>query len=284
MSIFLPIAVLIPTAVVVAAVSLILWHAAASKAERKVALVATVSLTVWSVLSTTFAYRGFFQPQTVSSVPPIGIYLAGALLFLTFSLLVSPSLRRLLSDQTNLTRLHVWRLEGIVFLLLMVLGRMPALWALPAGIGDILVGVSAFRVAGALNAPGGRRRAIIFNLLGMTDLIVAVGLGITTNPGPLHLFHTTPTSALITGFPLALVPTFLVPLAFTIHVISLWQLLGFKWASQPQVSGPATHPNQSRGYGTSGRRKKHGSPKIRRSAAYTGSTVRPIGEARLIEK
>jgi hypothetical protein len=64
----------------------------------------------------------------------------------------------------------------------------------------------------------------------MTDLVVAVGLGVTTNPGPVQLFHTTPTSVLITRFPLVLVPAFLVPLAFTIHVISLWQLLGFRWA------------------------------------------------------
>jgi hypothetical protein len=164
-----------------------------------------------------------------------------------FCLIGSPSLRRLLSDQPNLTRLHLWRIEGVVFLLLMALGQMPALWALPAGIGDILVGVSAFRVARALSAPGGRRRAIVFNLLGMSDLVVAVGLGITTNPGPLHLFHTTPTSALITEFPLALVPTFLVPLAFMMHVVSLWQLLGFKWTSLPVMPRRPAHPSRTRG-------------------------------------
>jgi len=64
----------------------------------------------------------------------------------------------------------------------------------------------------------------------LADLIVAVGLGIMTNPGPTQIFFTTPSAELITRFPLALVPTFLVPLAFTLHVISLWQLLGGKWA------------------------------------------------------
>lgn len=111
---------------------------------------------------------------------------------------------------------------------------VPPLWALPAGIGDILVGASAFRVARNLNSPGGRRRAIVFDLLGMADLIIAVGLGIATNPGPLHLFHATPTSELLTGFPLAVVPTFLVPLAFTIHVISTWQLMGLRWTPMPE--------------------------------------------------
>ncbi len=64
----------------------------------------------------------------------------------------------------------------------------------------------------------------------MADLVVAIGLGIMTNPGPAQVFHTTPTSELVTRFPLALVPTFLVPLALTLHVISLWQLLGARWA------------------------------------------------------
>jgi hypothetical protein len=45
--------------------------------------------------------------------------------------------------QANLIRLHLWRLVGIVFLVLMVRGQMPALWALPAGIGDVLIGATA---------------------------------------------------------------------------------------------------------------------------------------------
>jgi hypothetical protein len=56
------------------------------------------------------------------------------------------------------------------------------------------------------------------------DLVVAIGLGITVNPGPAQLFHTTPGAEMLTRFPLALVPGFLVPLAFMVHFVSLWQL------------------------------------------------------------
>jgi hypothetical protein len=110
-------------------------------------------------------------------------------------------------------RLNVWRLEGALFLALMFTGQVPAIWAIPAGVGDVLIGGSAFRVAARLDAPGGRRRAVIFNLLGLLDLVVAIGLGITTNPGPVQIFHTTPSAELLTRFPMALVPGFLVPLA-----------------------------------------------------------------------
>ena len=120
--------------------------------------------------------------------------------------------------------------------MLMAGGQMPALWALPAGIGDVIVGAMSPWIAARVGTSQGRRDAIIFNLFGMADLVVAVGLGIMTSPGPAQVFHTIPTSELATRFPLALVPTFLVPLAFALHVISLWQLLGGKWVPNPADS------------------------------------------------
>ena len=100
----------------------------------------------------------------------------------------------------------------------------------------MLVGATSFWVAGRLDEPGGRRRAILFNVLGLTDLIVAVTLGVTTNPGPAQLFLTTPPSTMLTQFPLALVPTFLVPLAATLHVNSLRQLLEGSWAADRRLA------------------------------------------------
>jgi hypothetical protein len=74
-----------------------------------------------------------------------------------------------------------------------------------------------------------RSASVLSNLFGMVDLVVAVGMGMMTSPGPAQVFQTTPTSELATRFPLALLPTFLVPLAFTLHVVSLWQLLSRPW-------------------------------------------------------
>jgi len=148
---------------------------------------------------------------------------------------ISPSLRALLSRQSSLIRLHLWRFEGILFLILMAQGRLPALFALPAGIGDILVAATAPWVARSADAPSGRRRAIIWNVLGLTDLVVAIVLGVMTNPGPAHVFDTVPNSAAMAHFPMALIPTFFVPLAMTLHVVSLWQLLRGSWAPAAKV-------------------------------------------------
>jgi hypothetical protein len=232
----LAVVILTLTASVVVAVFLVLWRERTSARESRIAVASGVVLAAWAIVAAMLARRGFFELGDPNSVPPVGITLALVFLALAVGLFSSPSLRRLLTNQSDLILLNLWRLVGLVFLLLMANGQMPALWAWPAGIGDVIVGVTAPWVAARVDTSQGRRNAIIFNLFGMADLVVAVGLGVMTGPGVAQVFHTTPTSELVSRFPLALVPTFLVPLAFVLHVVSLSQLLGGAWAPRPAAS------------------------------------------------
>jgi hypothetical protein len=216
--------VVIPTALVVIALFAILWGERTSPRSAWIAGLSGLALAAWAITTAALASSGAYQPPDTRSPPPVGFQLVITLAVMAACLRLSPTLRGLLRNQKNLIRLNVWRLEGVLFLALMFAGQVPALWAIPAGIGDVLIGATAFWVAARLDAPGGRRRAIIFNLLGLLDLVVAIGLGITTNPGPTQVFHPTPTAELLIRFPLALVPGFLVPLAFMVHFVSLWQL------------------------------------------------------------
>jgi len=225
----LTILVLPCVASVVIGVFIILRREGTASRDSWIAAAAGAVLAAWALIVSILGYHGAFLQSGQSSFPPVGIALVLALLGMGFFLMTFPSLRILLSNQKSLTWLHVWRLEGIVFLLLMANGQVPALWALPAGIGDIIVGATAPLIATQLGTVGGKHRAIWFNVFGMLDLIVAVGLGVTTNRGPAQIFHTNPTAELLTHFPLVLVPSFLVPLAFTIHVVSLWQWIDGKW-------------------------------------------------------
>jgi hypothetical protein len=232
----LAVLILALTAAVVTGIFLVLWRERTSDRESRIALTSGVGLAGWATVTTMLAQRGVFRQRDSDSLPPLGITLVLVLVILAVVLFASPSLRRLLTNQKNLILLNLWRLVGVVFLMLMANGQMPALWALPAGIGDVIVGAAAPWIARDVETPHGRRRAIIFNLFGMTDLVVAVGLGTMTSPGPAQVFLTTPTSEFVTHFPLALVPTFLVPLAFALHVVSLWQLFGDTWAPRPRAS------------------------------------------------
>ena len=231
MSLSLPtVLVVLPTVAVVIAMFFVMWAARTSPATSRAAILSGITLAMWAATVTVLGLRGAFVQPDGDSIPPVGIALLVAFAVMLVAFSASASLRSLFTNQQHLIRLNVWRLEGAVFLLLMLDGKMPALWALPAGIGDIAVGATAFWVASRFATPSGRPLAIVFNLFGLADLVVAVGLGMTTNPGPLQIFQTIPTAELITHFPLVLVPTFLVPLACVLHVISLTQLLGGTWA------------------------------------------------------
>lgn len=216
--------VVISTGLVVIALFAIMWRERTSPRSAWIAGLCGVVLAAWAITTAVLASSGSYQPPDLRGPPPIGIQLLIALAILSACLWRSPTLRGLLGNEKNLIRLNVWRLAGAIFLALMLAGQVPALWAIPAGVGDVLIGAAAFWVAARLDAPGGRRRAVVFNVLGVLDLVVAIGLGITVSPGPAQLFHTTPGAEMLTRFPLALVPGFLVPLAFMVHFVSLWQL------------------------------------------------------------
>jgi hypothetical protein len=149
-----------------------------------------------------------------------------------------PVVARALAAPGTASRLelpHSFRaIEGTAFLILMGLGHLPALFALPAGLGDIAAGIAAPLVAARLAQGGGRRAALWHNAFGMTDLIVALTLGTLTG---FQLVNVTPSGSLISELPLALIPTAAVPLLFALHVTSVPAL-----ARAPRTPRPATAP------------------------------------------
>jgi hypothetical protein len=128
--------------------------------------------------------------------------------------------------QRWLVGIQTYRALGAIFLVLYASGKAPGLFALPAGIGDVLVGVLAPIVAIAY----ARRRSdsagllVAWNLLGIADLVVAVGTGFATGRSPLQLAAFDAPNDLISIFPLVLIPTYLVPLWILLHIASLTKL------------------------------------------------------------
>jgi hypothetical protein len=125
-----------------------------------------------------------------------------------------------------LTYVQSWRVIGLVFVVLEARNLLPATFALPAGYGDIAIGVTASLVAWKLADPGHRNSFILWQTLGMADLMLAMGLGTTVS---LLSPHGTPMTAM-TVLPLSLVPTFLVPLFLILHMICVAQARGWKAA------------------------------------------------------
>jgi hypothetical protein len=138
-----------------------------------------------------------------------------------------------------LTSVQAWRIVGFTFVLLEAQSALPAIFAFPAGYGDMFIGATAGFAAWKLAEPGHRGGFIFWQTLGILDLITAVSLGTTA---PLLAPHG-PSMAAMTELPLSLVPTFLVPLFLMMHVICIAQARNWKTASQAgrQVVRPLRH-------------------------------------------
>jgi hypothetical protein len=169
---------------------------------------------------------GYLASAGVYSAPggPWFVTAAGGALVLLLLAARIPVVAGLLSDPRTSALLvlpHMLRVLGVVFLILMVQGQLPAVFAVPAGLGDIAVGVAAPFLARRLARGRARHAAVRFHVLGILDLVVAAGIAALVTYG---LLDVTPSTDLLRLLPLALVPTAAVPLAVALHIVSLRQL------------------------------------------------------------
>lgn len=117
-------------------------------------------------------------------------------------------------DLRVLTAVQTWRVIGGVFLVLYAFGLLPGLFAWPAGLGDVTVGVAAVFVLHAMmvGAPDWRRRVWWLNIAGLVDFAGAVGTGVLTSNTTLGLLASGASRADMGAWPLGLIPTIAVPL------------------------------------------------------------------------
>jgi hypothetical protein len=127
-------------------------------------------------------------------------------------------------DLRLIVGMQAWRYAGFGFLALYANQVLPGLFALPAGIGDIAIGLAAPWWAAALHRDPGAARTGAFrlwNVLGILDFVVAFAtaaicaMTITTAGPPMI----TPMGQL----PLVLIPAFMVPLFVLLHIAALMQ-------------------------------------------------------------
>ena len=187
-----------------------------------VAVAAAAVLGGWLVVSGMLARAGVYRQGPGDGGPWLPVAFAGFLLVLLLATRI-PLVSRILADPGAPARLvlpHTLRVVGVAVLIVMAQGHLPAIFAVPAGLGDIAIGVAAPFVARRLARGAGRTEALQFHVIGLVDLVVAVGIGFLLFG---HVEVTSSTEPL-TLLPLALIPTVAVPLAVALHLVSLRQL------------------------------------------------------------
>jgi hypothetical protein len=230
-------AITIAGPVAVAALTCIVLYGGAARSglgrKRSALLAGTAAVVLggWLTASAVIAGHGWYR-----TLPWFPVAVTGYL-GLLLALRRIPVVARALAAPGMVSRLelpHAPRVVGVAFLIYLALGHLPALFALPAGLGDIAAGVAAPLVARRLTQSTGRRAGVWFNAFGLTDLVVALTLGALTG---FQLLNVTPSSAPISELPLALIPTATVPVFFVLHITAVSALV-----RAPRTPLPATGP------------------------------------------
>jgi hypothetical protein len=125
-----------------------------------VAAVAAAVLGGWLVASGLRARAGIYHQASGQAAPWFGVAFAAVLIALLLATRI-PMVARILAAPGTPARLavpHTPRIVGVTFLIVMALGRLPAVFALPAGLGDIAAGLAAPFVARRLARGTGHTR------------------------------------------------------------------------------------------------------------------------------
>jgi hypothetical protein len=165
---------------------------------------------------------------TALTTPFIVAFIVFGVLVGTLPLLISPLFRQLVLaiPDTWLVGIHAIRVGGFLFLALMDMKLLPAQFALPAGYGDMTVGLLALVVIYLITKrnPYARTLAIGWNIVGLLDFVVALTTGITyIGPFAAQLGA----SGVSLGYLnyVLVIPTFGVSLFTLLHIYSLFQML-----------------------------------------------------------
>jgi hypothetical protein len=186
-----------------------------ARRRRRWTLGSAIIFPAWLAGVLLLAGNGFFSFDVWPRGVPIAL---AATLAAGYLFLLSPSFREIIAGipQHWLIGIQTVRILGGVFLIRYFQGELPGVFAIPAGVGDVLTGLFAPLVAywWFAGKPYARTAAIAWNLFGMADLVNAVTIGTLTGGAGGGIV-----------FPIVLIPIYAVPRAFLIHSYSLIGLL-----------------------------------------------------------
>jgi hypothetical protein len=193
--------------------------------------VVSVALALWLGIVFLLGGQGGFVGSAGS--PPLPIFLGFAIpLAVFFAAYFGWGAFRtfvLGADLRLVAAMQGWRWAGLGFLSLYAHGVLPGLFAFPAGLGDMAIGVTApWIVLGLIRDSSfmTSRRFVIWNIMGIIDLVVALSMGAICS-GFIPAITANATTRPMAELPLVLIPAYLVPFFIMLHITALSQARRF---------------------------------------------------------
>jgi len=185
-------------------------------------VILTVSL--WFAVVLYLSLIGFYH-ETIGQ-PPVNIIISLIIPISLFALFYGTSQNFkafvLNLDASLVVGFHALRTVGFSFLVLANIGSLPWFFALPAGLGDIAVALSAPVMSYSLwknSAFITSHRFYIWNMFGLVDFIIALSSGALSTVLGISVVGAPMTYMSV--LPLVMIPVFAVPLFTITHIIML---------------------------------------------------------------
>ena len=184
---------------------------------------ARIVTAVWFAAALGLSRAGVFERFSSAALFALGAVISAtgfAIVFWVFESFRNYTRSRSLKQ---LTLLQVFRFYGALALVKAHQGVLPAAFALPTGIGDLVFAGTAFYVSARMVSDTGRasRGFYVWHFAGLFHLLVAAAMAVLTSPTPFGLLAGEITSQPITSFPVSIVPTFVGPLVLNGHLSAL---------------------------------------------------------------
>lgn len=172
-------------------------------------------------------------PIAATAASPVVLFLAAYALSARFRGLV------LSQDVRTLTMMQHWRVVGFVFLPLYAFGVLPGLFAWPAGLGDVAIGLAALVVVARLDRDPDyvvTAGFLWFHFFGLLDFIVAIATaGLAAGAFP-ELISNGATSAPMDVWPMNIFPSFIVPAFIILHLTVFLKIRELRQSARRRVT------------------------------------------------
>ena len=196
--------------------------------RKKIFIATTLAVLLWTALLSVLSFQGFFSD--FSNLPPRPAL--AILIPLPVVLLIAFSKKGTEFLQSIPPHWLVWMQSfriavELLLLLAFINNKLPVQMTFEGKNFDILSGILALPVGYVLakRKSHASKWAVIYNFIGIFLLINILVIAVLSMPTSIRYFMNEPANVLVAEFPFILLPGILVPLAYTLHIFSLRQLL-----------------------------------------------------------